>query len=185
MSTFILKISVFVATCVIIVAFTSKKYPATLIKFWNITFFNFFFVISTRFTYLIDVNLFIDAAVSSTNSAVAFTSTNIQPDILYLVTVQAKDSSNQNIHTGGEEFYLDIRNLWKWESISECIESVSSEDVISEASRTLMFDNEDGTYTGQYLLNKEGQFTASVFHYDRDHPVKLIYYPGWQDMTCK
>ena len=114
----------------------------------------------------------------STHSIVRFQNINIEPDVSYFVTVQARDSTGVDITTGGDAFYLDVRNKCTWVDLNECTPDGTAEQAVSGVSRTLMDDNGDGTYTSKYLVTKEGQFTVSVFLYDHDEPVKMEYYDG-------
>ena len=147
------------------------------------TFIATFIAIASKNTYLFtliseSINNGIDSVTDASKTIVSFQNTNIHPDVTYSVTVQARDSNGDPINIGGDSFYLDVRNLCNWESLSECTPAGGQPEVVSGVSRTLMTDNGDGTYSGQYSVTEVGQITVSVFHYDRtpNEAVQIEYF---------
>ena len=96
----------------------------------------------------------------------------------YMVTVTARDSSNNNIGHGGDTFLIQISNKWtmsnayNWDVVSGATNTVSN--MIYEK----MTDNGDGTYSYNYSVNNIGAITVIV-KLANTHGLDWIWYSSF------
>ena len=105
---------------------------------------------------------------SATQSTVTGTgaSSTVEVFTSLTVTVTAKDSSGNNIGTGGELIWIRLQkectkvsNNFYWTTKSSTTFALSAE------VWTKMTDNSDGTYTYTYTPSQKGTFTLSVYYF--------------------
>ena len=88
---------------------------------------------------------------------------NIQASKTYYVNVTAYDISGTRITSGGDHFYIEIRNMCQRTNVFTWVESTGTTQVISSKIFTAMIDNGDGTYYFPYSVNRDGTITITVF----------------------
>ena len=105
---------------------------------------------------------------SATQSTVSGTGTALSVTIStsLTVTVTAKDSSGNNIGTGGELIWIRLQQQWARSSNNfYWDDNLSSTFALSSAVWTRMTDNSDGTYSYTYTPTIVGKLTLFVYYF--------------------
>jgi len=114
------------------------------------------------------------AIADPTNSVIYISSVSITTLDVYSVSIQAYDHSGQAILTGGELFYLHLSNKCNWSSDFVCtLDSVAP--VMDKDEYVKMEDHNNGTYSHNISILKEGEATISVVLYSKN-TVKMTYF---------
>jgi hypothetical protein len=82
----------------------------------------------------------------------------------YTIIVTAKDSSGNNIGTGGEKVYIRINNHWTRAANMVWTDVPTSTDVLGSTIEAQMIDNADGTYSYTTNLSVLGYLTIEVMN---------------------
>ena len=110
------------------------------------------------------VGVYAGVSVSATKSKI---SGDIQADIqaftTYHVNVTAYDNTGTRIYTGGDLFYVEIRNRCTRSDVFTWSEASGTTQVVQSLTYAAMTDHNDGTYSYAYSVNRDGVITISVF----------------------
>jgi cysteine-rich repeat protein len=81
------------------------------------------------------------------------------------MTVQARDSSGNNISTGGEEFYAKIMDQWTVGSNYLWVATLGRRIIVGTTIFEKMTDHGNGTYSYSFTINRPGNFTVAPMLY--------------------